>query len=909
MSLSGVTQQSKFNKWLRITARQLMLQTVLILIGLTVIFPILWIVTLSTDARGLPQYSELNIVPQPGRISFHSFEKLLFEPFETLSSASNEIYFTQLLSNSLFVALGTAMLSVGLGATAAYAFSRFKFVGRQAGMLGFIVLLMMPATGTIVPLIAIFSLLRVHVVFSILAPSLFYGVLMALVSFGLVSGLKSFMKRGIFDDNTLRYVAFAVALLFTFSLVYFGVILHFRSSDVYDTAIRLPLRATNSFQEDILAAQTDIPKEQDNIARQQRRLEDARNNLALSNDTFESIEADFPGVYELANGLEQLGLALSHGLTGTQASLIERIYIVDDPRAIINAGIQSDIAKQEVLVEEAKQDLADVEASLETSRQALDEARAPITELRNKAMLRLLPFTLGVYVFCLILAGLLFVVSGLYQLHVGSLARRDRLSNSLRLGYAVIALIIAFSWFDSNYKSPTQEVGLDNGGLWYDIRMSFRDEDDIATELEPYLERADYQASLLEMQGKGLEEFRAERQDDLAQINTLIAQMEVFAVNKTPTSSFAVLSCGVFGLSCLNDPALTPPSNMTRQEKIDWKDSHREFIRNGGTENIRFSIDQKQALLDGLTLETQDGNVVVTGVVDGSLADDRWIRVGDIIINVSSTTVNSVESFEQTLNRNIGENFTVNIDHAANLRAFQSASEPFVGRTTTLNLLNNENFKGELLDRLRDRQDEIDRELEITNAASLEEAEANFTALINRLPDNAEEQERLQKELAIRSSNDNNVTETMKITLFGLMIAYSSGALPFAIWNLKGYFDTIPKELEEAALVDGANMAGTFFRIILPLSVPALAITTLFGFMTGWTEFILAVQFLTAGDVDRTTLAMALRGIAGGGVTQAEPNYTDFAAMSILMAIPVVSLFYIFQRWIVSGLTVGGVKG
>jgi arabinogalactan oligomer / maltooligosaccharide transport system permease protein len=124
-----------------------------------------------------------------------------------------------------------------------------------------------------------------------------------------------------------------------------------------------------------------------------------------------------------------------------------------------------------------------------------------------------------------------------------------------------------------------------------------------------------------------------------------------------------------------------------------------------------------------------------------------------------------------------------------------------------------------------------------------------------------------------------------------------------AIWNLKGYFDTVPKELEEAALIDGDFMAQTFFRIIMPLSVPALAVTVLFAFMSGWTEFILAWTFLK--NPSRFTLAMALRSMQEQFVTP----WSDFAAMSILMSVPIVILFFVLQRYLVSGLTVGGVKG
>ena len=145
--------------------------------------------------------------------------------------------------------------------------------------------------------------------------------------------------------------------------------------------------------------------------------------------------------------------------------------------------------------------------------------------------------------------------------------------------------------------------------------------------------------------------------------------------------------------------------------------------------------------------------------------------------------------------------------------------------------------------------------------------------------------------------------ETLRTTLFGLMIAYGAGTLPFAIWNLKGYFDTVPKELEEAAWIDGCNITQTFFKIILPLSVPALAVTVLFSFMTGWTEFILAWTLLE--DPSRFTLAMALRSMQGQFATP----WSDFAAMSILMSLPIVGLFFLLQRYLIGGLTVGGVKG
>ena len=135
------------------------------------------------------------------------------------------------------------------------------------------------------------------------------------------------------------------------------------------------------------------------------------------------------------------------------------------------------------------------------------------------------------------------------------------------------------------------------------------------------------------------------------------------------------------------------------------------------------------------------------------------------------------------------------------------------------------------------------------------------------------------------------------------MLAYGSGTLPFAIWNLKGYFDTVPKELEEAAVIDGASITQTFIKIIMPLSVPALAVTVLFAFMSGWTEFILAWTFLE--NPHRFTLAMALRSMQGQYATP----WSDFSALSIVMSIPIILVFFLLQRYLVGGLTVGGVKG
>ena len=143
-------------------------------------------------------------------------------------------------------------------------------------------------------------------------------------------------------------------------------------------------------------------------------------------------------------------------------------------------------------------------------------------------------------------------------------------------------------------------------------------------------------------------------------------------------------------------------------------------------------------------------------------------------------------------------------------------------------------------------------------------------------------------------------------SLLGVALAVTSTQLPFAVWNMKGYLDTIPKELEEAAVVDGATKFQTFVRVILPLSTPVLAVTALFGFIAGWTEFILS-QVFVVGDPSQWTLAIAMNALVGqyAGSTP----WSTFAAFAVLFALPVMVVYLLLQRWIVSGLTVGGVKG
>jgi arabinogalactan oligomer/maltooligosaccharide transport system permease protein len=137
----------------------------------------------------------------------------------------------------------------------------------------------------------------------------------------------------------------------------------------------------------------------------------------------------------------------------------------------------------------------------------------------------------------------------------------------------------------------------------------------------------------------------------------------------------------------------------------------------------------------------------------------------------------------------------------------------------------------------------------------------------------------------------------------GLILVYASTAVPFAIFQLRGSFLSIPVDIEEAAMVDGATRARAFVLVVLPAARPAIAVTALFAFMSAWNEFILAATLLSRKS------AYTLPVVIQSYVQEQSTSWGPFAAGAILVSVPVMALFYVAQRQLVSGLTQGGVKG
>ena len=151
-----------------------------------------------------------------------------------------------------------------------------------------------------------------------------------------------------------------------------------------------------------------------------------------------------------------------------------------------------------------------------------------------------------------------------------------------------------------------------------------------------------------------------------------------------------------------------------------------------------------------------------------------------------------------------------------------------------------------------------------------------------------------------------NIDKQLGFTLLyqtraGLILTYLTFSLPFSIWMLVGYFDSIPRELEQAALVDGATPLGALFRILIPVSLPGIVAVAIFAFITAWGEVLFASVLTT--DATRT-LAIGLRNYA----SQSSVYWNQLMAAAIVVSAPVVIAFLALQRYIVRGLTSGGVK-
>lgn len=139
-------------------------------------------------------------------------------------------------------------------------------------------------------------------------------------------------------------------------------------------------------------------------------------------------------------------------------------------------------------------------------------------------------------------------------------------------------------------------------------------------------------------------------------------------------------------------------------------------------------------------------------------------------------------------------------------------------------------------------------------------------------------------------------------TYGGLILVYCTVAMPFCAWMLKGYFDTIPIEIDEAGRVDGLSPFGTFWRLILPLAKPGIGVTAFYSFLTAWGEVAYANQFMLSED--KYTLAVGLRTFVG----QFKSEWGLMSASSVLIAVPAGIVFLLVQRHLQAGLTAGSTK-
>jgi multiple sugar transport system permease protein len=140
-------------------------------------------------------------------------------------------------------------------------------------------------------------------------------------------------------------------------------------------------------------------------------------------------------------------------------------------------------------------------------------------------------------------------------------------------------------------------------------------------------------------------------------------------------------------------------------------------------------------------------------------------------------------------------------------------------------------------------------------------------------------------------------------SLAGLIAAYPSFTVPFVTWLLMGYFESIPEELEEAAMMDGATRFGAFYRVVLPLSAPGVLAAGLYAFTQAWNEFLYALVFITDGRL--RTLPVGLASFITGDVY----GWGSLMSGAVLTTLPVIAAYIYLQKYMVEGLTAGSVKG
>ncbi|AZO79367.1 MULTISPECIES: carbohydrate ABC transporter permease [unclassified Bosea (in: a-proteobacteria)] len=140
-------------------------------------------------------------------------------------------------------------------------------------------------------------------------------------------------------------------------------------------------------------------------------------------------------------------------------------------------------------------------------------------------------------------------------------------------------------------------------------------------------------------------------------------------------------------------------------------------------------------------------------------------------------------------------------------------------------------------------------------------------------------------------------------SLWSIILAHATLIIPFTTWMLKGYFDTIPRELEQAAMVDGCSPLGALVRVILPVSAPGLAATALYGFVLSWSDYAYARTFLTNAQ-GNWTANLGITTMKGEYIS----NWSDISAASILVALPILAIYLFLERYLVGGLTAGAEK-